>query len=343
MKYLFYLLNEYSFPIIDPLIKYLNDKKSGNQYKFFVSKKLVNKIPTDWELSHQLKTLYQLKKYQPDFVISPENYLDYRIPGLKVQIFHGVGIEKKSHYVIRDFYDIYLTSGPIVTARYDKLAQQLGHFKVIETGWPKFDHILNYSIKGSIYQKLKKTTHKYILYAPTFSRKMQSANALLETILNQKKENEIWFIKFHELMSQEIVAQFENIKNPNFLLIRENNITPYLHLADIMISDTSSVIYEFLALEKPVITFRSIANYDKGINITEPEELRKTIDLLISDPYFDKEKRMKMLMQVNPYLDGKVSERVFSALENIKNEGFKVRKNKPLNLFRKAKILLGNY
>jgi len=343
MKYLFYLLNEYSIPVINPLVFYLQEKRSADEYKFFVSQKLRNKIPKNWGVEHQLNSLKEARGFNPNFVISPENYTDFRIPGLKVQIFHGVGVEKKSHFVIRHFYDIYLTSGPFVTSRYNELAEQHGYFKIIETGWPKFDHILSYKPNKDFALKGINPNQKIILYAPTFSRRMQSANALAETVLQQINENEIWLIKFHELMSPEITAQFEEAENPRFRIIRDGDITPYLHLADIMISDTSSVIYEFSCLGKPVITYRTIANPDKGININQPEELRETLDLLIENPDFQKEKRTKALMQVNPYLDGKISERVFDSLENIEKNGFKTKKTKPMNLFRKAKIFYGDY
>lgn len=47
-------------------------------------------------------------------VLCPGNFVDFRLPGIKVELFHGIGIEKPSHYKIRRFFDLYLTSGPVV-------------------------------------------------------------------------------------------------------------------------------------------------------------------------------------------------------------------------------------
>jgi hypothetical protein len=44
---------------------------------------------------------------------------------------------------------------------------------------------------------------------------------------------------------------------------------------------------------------------------------------------------MENLQEINPYLDGKTAERIFSALQNLKLP----TKKKPLNLFRKMQIL----
>lgn len=343
MKLLFYLLNEYSIPVVSPLVDYLNKHISTISYKFFVAPKLEDLANKTWGNHLCLSNLEEVKNYNANFVLSAENYMDYRIPGLKVQIFHGVGVEKKSHFCIRHFYDIYLTSGPYVTRRYDELAKQYGYFKVVETGWPKFDHIISYSEKATTLLKEKVKNKKYILYAPTFSRRMQSANALVETILKERRENEVWLIKFHELMSDEIITLFKEAESDNLKIIYTNDITPCLHLADVMISDTSSVVYEFLSLNKPVITFKSIGNLSKGVNIIDSSELRETLDLVIQNPKIGERERLKILQQVNPYLDGKISERIIKALEQIQNEGLNTVKEKPLNLFRKAKILYGNY
>ncbi len=335
MKYLFYLKNEYSIPVIKPLVRFLACHSPSDIYRFLVSEKVAKKFPTEWDVSLCLDSVTATKTFNPDFVLSSENYIDYRIPGAKVQLFHGVGVEKKSHFVIRHFYDIYLTSGPYVTKRFQELSKRYGYFKVFETGWPKFDHILSFTLNKSEHPKSKL---KSILYAPTFSRKMQSATALVDTILEEKKDDEIWYIKFHELMNPEIIKQFEN--QNQIYLIKESDITPYLYLADVMISDTSSVIYEFLGLDKPVITYQTLDNPQKGLNIQEPRELRAALDLLLNNPTYNREQRNQMLREVNPYLDGKIASRVFDALKSVHNDGMDVVKSKPLNWFRKAKIIL---
>jgi len=63
------------------------------------------------------------------------------------------------------------------------------------------------------------------------------------------RENELWFVKFHELMPKEQIAGWTRPFPDSIRIINDYDITPYLHAADVMISDTSSVLYEFMTLD----------------------------------------------------------------------------------------------
>ena len=78
-------------------------------------------------------------------------------------------------------------------------------------------------------------------------------------------KNYLIIIKFHDLMAKDLIDQYQEIANKftNVLYIKERNIIKYLLIADLMISDTSSVVYEFLLLDKPVVTYK---NYNKIIH-----------------------------------------------------------------------------
>jgi CDP-glycerol glycerophosphotransferase (TagB/SpsB family) len=248
-----------------------------------------------------------------------------------------LGVEKSSHYKIRHFFDIYCTSGPIVTEKFIKLKKKLKYFLVKETGWPKVDHIINFPVKNLKEQFSIPKEKIVILFAPTHSRKMQSAEYLLPMIPKIIKEDEIWLFKFHELMNKELKESVAN--TANITLIDDYDITPYLHLADVLITDTSSVAYEFMLLDKPVITFRTQNRKDKGINITNPHDLRKTIDRSLEDPGEFHKNRIRHLKEINPKMDGKISEDLVKTLINISENEELTDKKKPLNLFRKLQIL----
>lgn len=331
MKYLFYISKKYSIPIIIPLVNYL--KQNKGDFALFCSHKVKQVLPDDWQdiaLFHQLK---DAQNYNPDFVLAPGNFVDFRLPGFKVQIFHGIGVEKPVHYHIRHFFDVYLTCGPLVTEVYKKMQKKYKYFAVEETGWSKVDYIMNYPKNYELPEKPE--NKKLILFAPTHSSKMQSAEELLPYISQAIKDDEIWYVKFHELMNKELVEICQEI--PNLRIIKSYDITPYLHLADVLISDTSSVVYEFMLLNKPVITYNTIDRLDKGINIQNPEELREAIDRSLNYPAEFEQNRKRHILEVNPNLDGTISRDVFETLERI----FPTLplKRKPLNLFRKMQIL----
>ena len=59
--------------------------------------------------------------------------------------------------------------------------------------------------------------------------------------------------------------------------IDDHNITKYQLMADVMISDTSSTVYEFLLLNKPVITFQTVAKDIYWIDIQQTDELPEAV------------------------------------------------------------------
>ena len=340
MKYLFYISKFYSIPIVQPLMEYL-DASKVNDYVIMVSRKVNQRLKDEniWQDKDIITTVQEGKEFNPDYCLSPGNYVDFRLPGLKVEIFHGIGIEKESHYEIRHFFDVYLTSGPIVTERFNKLQQRYGYFLVKETGWPKMDYIMSYPHE-KIREKFNFPAYKkIILYAPTFSDKLQSADELLPVIPGIINADEIWIIKFHEFMDKKIIESIENSGNENIKIVDTYDITPYLYIADVMVSDTSSVIYEFMALDKPVITYRTSSRTDKGIDIQNPVELRTALDRTFADPGEYSALRKGHLSEVNPYLDGMISQRIVYTLDSIMINNEIPEKKKPLNLFRKLRIL----
>ncbi len=338
MKYIFYLAKHYAVPIFKPLVTYLEE--TGESYRFYTSQKVKDNFPPEWNREFLLQDLKAAKSFSPDFVLSPGNYVDFRIPGIKVQIFHGLGIEKPAHYKIRHFFDLYLTSGPVVTERFLKLRKaNKDYFEVRETGWPKIDYILNYPNKAIKEQLSLPEDKKIVLYAPTFSNTMESASHLVTDIEAVISADEFWLFKFHEFMDKEVIEQFKLKALPNVRIVETTDITPYLHAADIMISDTSSVIYEFMALGKPVITINTLARKDKGIDICQVSELKPALQKLKNNPKLLMENISKNLKEVNPYLDGKIAERVFTTLSEIATEQILPKKNKPKYLLRKLKII----
>ena len=336
-RFLFYITKRYSIPIIEPIVKYLQDK--GEDFGFYFSDSVFQHIPEEWKKEKTFKNLTDMINFNPVFVIVPGNFVDFRIPGIKAQIFHGLGVEKKSHYKIRHYFDVYFTSGPFVTEKFKELQKKYKYFLVEETGWSKIDYILKYPTKKIRKEfKIPNNNKRIILYAPTFSPKMQSAKDILPIIPKIIKDDEIWFVKFHDLMNKKIVENFKENISSNIRLIDSFDITPYLHLAEILISDTSSVIYEFLVLDKPIITFKTQSRFDKGIDISHPDELRAAIDRSLQNPEEFRENRMKHIQEINPYLDGSIGENIIEKLIKLKEHDAFPKIKKPLNLFRKWKL-----
>jgi CDP-ribitol ribitolphosphotransferase len=145
-------------------------------------------------------------------------------------------------------------------------------------------------------------------------------------------------IKFHDLMAQNLIDLYKKLadKFENVLFVEERNIIKYLLIADLMISDTSSVVYEFLLLDKPVLTFKNnaaVANWDNSLSYNGL--VHKVAVNLSEDPF--KEKRANILKEYHPYTDGKSAIRMVNAVEAyIEKNG--VPEKRVISWFRRYKI-----
>ena len=338
MKTVLFCMNPYSFGILQPIMEVLKEK--NDEYIWFVRAAIIEKFPfKDENVTSSIK---EIINFQSDAIFAPGNEVPYYLRGVKTQIFHGLAGEKKSHFRIRSYFDLYLTQGPYFTKWFSEAAQKHKNFSVVETGWPKLD------IYGKELHKydedkqdllLSSNTEKIILFAPTFSPSLSSAPYLLAQIEELAAHKEyLIVIKFHDLMAQNLIDLYKKLadKFENVLFVEERNIIKYLLIADLMISDTSSVVYEFLLLDKPVLTFKNnaaVANWDNSLSYSGL--VHKVAVNLTEDPF--KEKRANILKEYHPYTDGKSAIRMVNAVEAyIEKNG--VPEKRVISWFRRYKI-----
>ena len=334
MKLLFYVSKLYSLPVIQPLVE--EAIRRNIDFAIFASSKVEKNLPGSLSNAKIFRDLQEAISFSAEYVLCPGNFVDFRLPGVKVELFHGIGIEKPSHFKIRHFFDVYLTSGPAVTQRFLKIQEKHRYFSVVETGWPKIDHILSFNATGLRTQYKIEDGKNVILYAPTHSSSMESANSITPILDTLMKDDEVWFCKPHEFIGTDVLDQ---LRRKNLVIVDSYDITPFLHLADVLVSDTSSVVYEFMALNKPVITINTLSREDKGINVHSPQELRSALDRSLEYPLEFAEERMRHLKEVNPRLDGSISKTIIGELLRMNGKISSCTGRKPLNLFRKMQIL----
>jgi len=340
LKYLFFVTKPYSFSILKPIQDSITESNSGT-VKWFAASSAVNfSSPGD-----QIKSNEAVRDYNPDVVLVPGNIVPHYWPGLKVQVFHGLDEEVKGFYNITGFFDLYCTTGPIMTEKFLKIAKQKKHFLVKETGWPKLDPVYKNECgfsdqKDQLIKQYKLIPElPVILYAPTFPPKYTSAPDLLDSINKLKNCKYNWIIKFHSLMDQSIRERYKKLDGNNFRVVDELNILPFMAGSDIMITDTSSVAYEFLHFNRPLITYQAIARRDKGINIQDPSELSPAIERSLNDPNEFSHNRESCLQDIHPYFDGNSSNRVLKGIADILANGLQNDlKQKPQNFIRKYQI-----
>ena len=338
MKTILFCMNPYSFGILEPVMQVLKEKKY--EYIWFVRSAILENFP--YQDQRCTSKIEDLVHFNSDAIFVPGNEVPHYLRGVKTQVFHGLAGEKKGHFRIRNYFDLYLTQGPYFTRWFSKAANKHKDFRVVETGWPKLD-IYGKELHKYDPDKLsllkKYSAKKIILYAPTFSPSLTSAPHLLSQIEELALEKEyLIVIKFHDLMAKNLIDSYKKLSMSfkNVLFIEERNIIKYLLIADLMISDTSSVVYEFLLLDKPVITFKnnSLAmNWDNLLSFNGL--VKSVVRNLLEDPF--KEQRLKVLKEYHPYTDGNSAKRMVEAVEEyIKRNG--VPEKRLISWFRRYKI-----
>jgi len=332
-RFLIYISNTYALPIGGPLQTELLKRKF--EVKWFADEEYTKAyFPDHGEL---LNTVEEAIAYNPHIVLTiNDNVADF-IPGIKVQVFHGFlankHSNKKNHFGIRGFFDLYCTQGPSTTIPFKKLQEKHKYFEVLETGWSKVD---------SLFPLIAKKPDKpVILISSTFSPKYSlTFNDLLVAEIDRISKLGKWEFKviLHPKLVEEKIQKFKDLQNENLTYYDTTDIIPLFKQADIMFSDTTSAITEFILQKKPVVTFKNNKPGKHFINITEVSEIEDAISKALSKPANIMKAIQNYIDITHPYTDGKSSERVIDACIDFLHKDKDHLKKKPLNLIRKYKI-----
>jgi len=171
---------------------------------------------------------------------------------------------------------------------------------------------------------------------------LTSAPTLFNEIkrLSEQKDYH-WLIKFHPKMANQWLEQYKTLvksdEENNVQMIETSSINELLQTADIMVSDTSSVIGEFSLLNKATVSLNNKEPGDYLVNIQQAHQLEQAIELA-----FNPSPQLKMAIKayakdLHPYNDGQSAQRILTATKNILVNEKQAKKMKPLNLFRTFK------
>ncbi|MEP6881489.1 MAG: CDP-glycerol glycerophosphotransferase, partial [Dokdonella sp.] len=113
-RYLLFATNLYALPILRPIAQAV--VASGGEVAWFVVRSLAAYMEPNERL---LRDLDQVEAFAPRAVFSASNWVPYFFPGIKVQVFHGFSVDKRSpergHFRVRGLFDLYCTQGPSTT------------------------------------------------------------------------------------------------------------------------------------------------------------------------------------------------------------------------------------
>lgn len=268
-----------------------------------------------------------LKKIQSDNINDkvrhPKNNLE------KLKYFpRRLSDEKPSHYIL---------AASKLTRRIFKSAFRTD--RVLTCGYPRNDLLLKDSEIKNIYldyeeEQLKQISSKkglkIILYMPTF-RESESAFfdvvnlCVFEEFL--EKNNMLFCVKMH--IKSKLISKFNNIPYNNIFVINpDSDPYPFINLADMLVTDYSSIYFDYLFKNRPIIFF----DYDREIYEKESRELYFNYDLvtpgikaesmdslmnaLLSEDIYEKERtriRLKIFETDSKY----ASQRLYMSINRI--------------------------
>ncbi|MDX1799497.1 MAG: CDP-glycerol glycerophosphotransferase family protein [Marinobacter sp.] len=338
-RYLFFVNQPYSYAILRPLQQAIRAR--GDDVAWFVLGCTTAPLEKHEQL---LETVNDVKNYQPEAVFSPGDWVPYFFPGLKVMVFHGLPINKRgdsdennAHYRIRGWYDLYCTMAERDTHRFEALAARHRHFAVAHTGWPKLDAILQSARQADGNASTGRPT---VFYASTFSRDVTSAPHLVETIRRLKLSGDYRFIvTLHPKMPADVVDRYREMADDNLTFIEsDQSFIPFMGEADVMLCDTSSILFEFMFLDIPVVTYRTKMPGPYLLDVDDAEEVEPALRRALERPESLMTAMRELCDQLHTYRDGRSSERVLAAVDKLVANNREGLKRKPLNLLRKFKI-----
>lgn len=336
-RYVFFVSAAYCYGIYRP-IQELIWQRGEEVAWFFVD----GVTPALTEKEHLLENEQTVKAYAPDVVFGAADWVPHYFPGLKVMLFHGMAINKRAdandvHYKIRDWYDLYCTHAEQDTKIFEKLAKQHQNFYVRKTGWPKLDSLIKQKSTSNNASSAVKT----LFFASTFSPDITCAPFIADELKRISLE-EGWHIiaTLHPLMDSNTVNKFRSLAADNFTFLPpEADLYPAMLKADVMLCDTSSIMYEFMFLNKPVVTMNTRNPGPFLTNVTRVEDVFSAIQTVQTNAQQQLLAAQIECKKLNEFNDGNSSARVLDAIEEIlSSKLLPSLKPKPLNLIRKLKL-----
>lgn len=337
MRILLFCENKYAVDIVRPLQDEA-DRQGGHEVLWYVHQPKIPEFPLKDEVrwTNSIKEAYD---FRPDAVFAPGNIVPYYLSGVKCSIFHGYAAEKRDQFRIRNYYDIYMTQGPYFTQEFLKLQEGYHDFEVLETGWTRQDWIARHRHDFDEERRnllWNNSCDSIVLYAPTFSPRLSSLPKIKDELVRLvAKRDVLLLIKLHPLTQKAWVDEYKQLAEDYSNIIFEDDfaVTKYMLMADVMISDTSSTIYEMLLLDKPVITLNTVSQDPYWKDISDATQLIEAYDEVFSNQELI-ERRKWIIENYDPYTDGRCAERMLKGVADyIKRHGVPAKRK--LNLWRK--------
>jgi hypothetical protein len=340
-RYLFFANLPYARPILRPLQAAIRAR--GGEARWFFHGDGAQYLGPD---EPRLATARDVLAYAPEVVIVPGNWVPHFFPGVKVQVFHGFGtLGKKNAHKVRGLFDLYCTHGESNTPQMQQQQRRAPHFIVHETGWPKLDPLFrDFGEPCPDYLARARAAGKpVVLYAPTFTSYLTSAPALFETIRGLVAQGRWHFLfQLHPKLEREWVERYRGLCGEfpaGATWVQGPDALWALKTAGVMLSDTSSIVWEFLLLGKPAVTLRNGEPGPYLLDVRGPAAVAPALEQALARPAALMQEIERFGRAIHPARDGRSSERVLDAIDAFaRGELGRPARAKPFNAWRKLQM-----
>ena len=252
-----------------------------------------------------------------------------------IQVFHDCGDKNHMEHPELVRYDYLFFSGDKIKDKLAKLGilKKLRHWEM--TGYPKLDPVMSNKLVGAK-KKVFDNNRKTVLYAPTLFHQNKNEHEQSSLPLWGKKVIESLYekynviIKYHGIVKRKSHNIYEQIDSlilnldaeDSVRLIVDDNIVEYMIQSDMVITDISSVAYEWFHFDKPILflnpepeffhksddVFANTFSWQAGDVVENENEILESVEKNLSaDKYI--EIRNKLLNYTVYKPDGKALDR----------------------------------
>lgn len=208
------------------------------------------------------------------------------------------------------------------------LARQRGITTTMAIGYPKIDPIFDGTYDAAFQEALHQRLgldpkKKTLLFSSTWDIDGMSALTRWIDHVQVLTHDYNILLTAHTWTARKHLETLKNIAGAVY--IADQNIVPYLLLADVLVGDTNSLIGEFCALDKPIITFRvpegprSVKEImamlaAMSVQIDDFSEIHAAIQHCLANPVAQSAQRQHATALMFTALDGKAGERAAQAI-----------------------------
>jgi len=178
----------------------------------------------------------------------------------RIQLFHGISFRNRAIRKENMGCDYYFLVGPYMQRKFEENGlMQHDDPRAVSIGFPKTDRLMNGHLhRNMLYKQFGFDESKsVILYAPT-GQKHNSLDTMGEEVIKQLIQRGKYnvLVKLHDHPKNKKIdwaSKLSAYENGRMRLVKDFDIIPSLHLADLLITDASSVSSEYALVDRPMI------------------------------------------------------------------------------------------